>query len=164
MCVALHLERREGRVLAIHPQRAPLLQPDWHPRCVGQTLDLSTGWKLRHPETGGMLTEHLIDWTSLEGYATFSGTLVYENTLDGSPQMLEQGTWTLDLGEVHDFAEVFCNGISCGVRLWAPFRFELPLKSGLNRLRVAVTNSMANRMEGAALPSGMLGPVVLEGS
>lgn len=76
--------------------------------------------------------------------------------------MLEGGIWTLDLGEVHDFAEVFCNGKSCGVRLWGPFRFELPLKPGLNRLRVAVTNSIANRMEGASLPSGMLGPVVLE--
>lgn len=172
MCVALHLERREGRVLAIDPRRAPLLQPDWQsftpvenrPRRVVQAKDISAGWKLYHPETEAMLAERLIDWTALEGYKTFSGTLVYEKTLEATPQMLEGGTWTLDLGRVHDFAEVFCNGASCGVRLWAPFRVELPLKPGLNRLRVAVTNSRANRMEGAALPSGMLGPVMLEAS
>ena len=162
MCVALHLERREGRVLAINPQQAPLLQPNWKEKRVVQKLDISKDWKLYQKETEVILAEQLVDCTTLEGYSTFSGTVVYEKTLDVTPQMLEGGTWTLDLGEVHDFAEVFCNGKSCGARLWEPFRFELPLKPNLNTLRVVVTNSMANRMEGASLPSGMLGPVVLE--
>ena len=162
ICVALSLEQREGRVLAINPQLAPLLQPDWQPPRVVQILDISEDWNLYQKETELMLVKQLIDWTTLEGYSTFSGTIVYEKMLDVTPQMLEGGTWTLDLGEVHDFAELCCNGTSCGVRLWKPFRFELPLKPGLNQLRVAVTNSMANRMEGASLPSGMLGPVVLE--
>jgi len=69
--------------------------------------------------------------------------------------MLEKGKWTLDLGEVHDFAEVFCNSQSCGVKLWGPFRFELPLKIGANIIQVAVTNSLANQMDDLALPSGM---------
>ncbi len=166
MCVALHLDRREGRVLAIDPQRAPLLQPDWKSRRVVQTLEFSEGWKLQ-AQTGETLAEELIDWTTLVETAAFSGTLVYENTLDVSPGMGARGTWTLDLGEMRDFAEVFLNGDSCGVRLWAPFRFELPLKPGRNILRVAVTNSMFNQMEAgragdSPLPSGMLGPVRLE--
>lgn len=167
MCVALHLERREGRVLAIDPQRTPLMQPDRHFRRVEQTLEFSTSWSLRHPETDRILAEQLMDWTNLVETADFSGTLVSEKALDASPEVLAQGTWTLDLGEVHDFAEIFCNGDSCGVRLWAPFRFELPLKPGRNILRVAVTNSMFNRMEGgragnSPLPSGILGPVRIE--
>ncbi|MFQ6040276.1 MAG: glycosyl hydrolase [Candidatus Poribacteria bacterium] len=172
ICVALRLERREARVLSINPQRAPILQPAWREERVIQRFDISTGWKFTPPaprtqgvhweEIEVILSEELIDWTTLEGYSNFSVTVVYEKTLDVTPQMLESGTWMLGLGEVHDFAEVFCNGISCGVRLWGPFRFELPLKPGLNKLRVEVTNSMANRMEGASLPSGMLGPVVLE--
>jgi hypothetical protein len=168
ICVALYLTRREGRVLAINPQRVPILQKfcnfcyDWKEKRVIQTLNISTGWKLYEKETEAILAENLIDWTTLERYNTFSGTLVYERMLDVTPQMLESGTWTLDLGEVHDFAEVFCNGKSCGVRLWGPFRFELSLKPGLNRLRIEVTNSMANRMESKSLPSGMLGPVALE--
>ncbi|MBC8228624.1 hypothetical protein H8E77_03635 [bacterium] len=162
ICVALSLEQREGRVLAINPQRTPIQQPDWQAPRVVQTLDISEDWSLYQKETKVMLAKQLMDWTTLEGYSTFSGTIVYEKILDVTPQMLNSGTWTLDLGEVHDFAELCCNGISCGVRLWKPFRFELPLKSGLNQLRVAVTNSMANRMEGASLLSGMLGPVVLE--
>jgi len=162
MCVALCLERREGRVLAINPQRAPILQPGQKEQRVVRTLDISEGWKLYHPETEKMLSEQLIDWTTLEGYNAFSGTLVYEKTLDVTTQMLESGSFSIDLGDVCDFAEVFCNDTSCGVRLWQPFQFEVPLKPGLNRLRVAVTNSMANRMEGASLPSGMLGAVVLE--
>ena len=166
MGVALHLERREGRILAIDPQRAPILQPDWKPRRVGQTLDFSEGWKLQ-TKTGEPLAEQLIDWTTLTEHTTFSGTLFYENTVDVSHEMRAQKTWTLDLGEVRDFAEVFLNGDSRGVRLWAPFRFELPLKPGRNTVRVGVTNSMFNQMEGgragnSPLPSGMLGPVRLE--
>jgi len=166
MGVALHLERREGRILGIDPQRAPILQPDWKPRRVGQTLDFSEGWKLQ-TKTGEPLAEQLIDWTTLTEYTTFSGTLFYENTVDVSHEMRAQKTWTLDLGEVRDFAEVFLNGDSRGVRLWAPFRFELPLKPGRNTVRVGVTNSMFNQMEGgragnSPLPSGMLGPVRLE--
>jgi hypothetical protein len=135
---------------------------------VVQPLEFSKGWTLQ-TETGEPLVEELIDWTILEGYATFSGTLFYENTLDVSHEMRAQGTWTLDLGEVRDFAEVSLNGDSCGVRLWAPFRFELPLKPGSNSLRVAVTNSMFNRMEAgragnSPLSSGMLGPVRLHKS
>jgi len=162
--VALRLERREGRVLALNPQRVPLLQPDGKEKRVLQTRDISTDWNLCEKETEAILAENLIDWTTLEGYKTFSGTVVYEKTLDVTTQMLGSGTWTLDLGEVHDFAAVFCNGKSCGVRLWGPFRFELSLKPGLNRLRVEVTNSMANRLEGVSLPAGMQGPVVLEQS
>ncbi|MFH1006270.1 MAG: glycosylhydrolase-like jelly roll fold domain-containing protein [Candidatus Latescibacterota bacterium] len=163
MCLPLHLERREGRVLAIDPGRAPkLLKPEERRRQMGQPVDCSDGRVLRHPETEEILAEHLADWATLEKMADFSGTLAYEKALDASPKMVDRGTWTLDLGEVHDFAEVFCNGISCGVRLWAPFRFMLPIKPGANVLHVSVTNSMANRMEGAALPSGMLGPVRFE--
>jgi len=169
ICVTLRLERREGRVLAINLQNTPVLQPDWQPPRMLQTLDISDGWKLCNAETGEVLSEKLIDWTKLEGYDRFSGTLVYEKELNVTPQMLDNGTWRLDLGKVYDFAEVFCNDISCGVRLWVPFRFPafssvgLALKPGINRLRVAITNSMANRMGGESLPSGMLGPVALRG-
>ncbi len=103
-----------------------------------------------------------MDWTTLEGYDKFSGTLIYERTLDVTPQMLNSGTWTLNLGAVHNFVEVFCNDASCGVKLWGPFRFGPKLKPGTNTLRLAVTNSMANKMENASLPSGMIGPVTLE--
>ena len=162
MCVALHFERRQGLVLAIDPKQAPTLTPDWQPASVVQSIDISEGWKLSDPETGAVLGSDVKNWTELERYDKFSGTLVYEKILNVTPQMFGNSSWRLDLGDVHDFAEVFCNDVSCGVRLWGPFRFELPLKTGNNTLRVAVTNSMANRMEGAALPSGMMGAVLLE--
>jgi len=161
--VALNLSPRESRILAINPKAEPVLQPDWSPMNVVQTLDLSKGWKLYNPDTKELLAESLIDWTTLDGYDKFSGTLIYEKEVEISSQhMIQDGKYILDLGEVHDFAEVCCNGKSCSVRLWKPFRFEVPLKKGFNSLNIAVTNSMANRMKDAALPSGMLGPVTLE--
>ncbi|MFC1716753.1 glycosylhydrolase-like jelly roll fold domain-containing protein, partial [Candidatus Poribacteria bacterium] len=162
ICVPLRLERRQGMVLAIDPERGPILELGGKLTEVARTIDVSTGWRLLHPDTGKLLASDLVDWNILDGYDKFSGTLVYEKTLDTTSQMLDDGKWTLNLGEVHDFAEVFCNDVPCGVELWGPFRFGLALKSGANTLWVAVTNSMANRMGNASLPSGMTGPVTLE--
>ena len=162
MCIPIRLERRQGMALAIDPEGKPNLAPNARPASVIQTMDISTGWKLLHPETGKVLANDLVDWTTLEGYGKFSGTLVYEKTLDITAQTLDSSEWTVNLGTVHDFAEVFCNGVSCGVKLWGPFQFRIPLETGSNALRVEVTNSMANRMNDATLPSGMMGPVTIE--
>lgn len=153
--ISLHLERREGLILAINPESEPILSKDWETSGIIQKLDISTGWKLRDPEKGLVLGEDVRNWTEIEGYRKFSGTLIYEKTINITQETLDKGKWTLDLGEVHDFAEVSCNSQSCGVRLWGPFRFELPLKIGANIIQVAVTNSLANQMEDLALPSGM---------
>lgn len=160
--VPFRLERRQGMVLAVDPESSPVANPNAQLTSIAQTIDISTGWKIRNPEAGNIIAEDLIDWTKLEGYESFSGTLVYERSLNITPQMLGSGSWRLDLGEVCDFAEVFCNDSACGVKLWGPFRFELPLKQGSNKLQIHVTNSMANRMENAALPSGILGQIILE--
>ena len=48
--------------------------------------------------------------------------------------------------------------------MWAPYVVRVPAaiwRAGANRLEVAVTNSAANRYEGAMRPSGLLGPVTL---
>jgi hypothetical protein len=149
-------------VLAINPKHGPVVKPDISPIAATQMTDISTGWRLLHPETKEVLANDLVDWATIDGYENFSGTLTYERILDVTPQILDGKEWALNLGKVHDFAEVFCNDLPCGVRLWEPFRFEIPLKSGQNTLQVSVTNSMANQMEKASLSSGMLGPVTLD--
>lgn len=70
----------------------------------------------------------------------------------------------LDLGQVGEIARVWVNGADCGVGMWAPYRFDLtgPVKEGENELRIEVRNSMANRLEDAGRPSGLLGPVRLK--
>jgi hypothetical protein len=97
--------------------------------------------------------------------------------------------WVLDLGAVHESAEVFVNGQSAGILWCKPYRVAVGhlLKPGENTLAVEVVNLMANRIrymdrneipwkkyffvnidykefsaaEWSVLPSGLGGPVSL---
>lgn len=100
---------------------------------------------------------------------TYSGIGVYSQVVHLDEAQLGQKT-TLDLGRVLVAAEVLVNGHSAGVRLAAPFRFELDqwLRAGDNTIEIRVANTIAphytvtNRVENlGATESGLLGPVVL---
>jgi hypothetical protein len=98
----------------------------------------------------------LEDWSSW-GLDKFSGLLDYDATFIlqsvGRPMRL-------DLGTVHNAAEVFVNGKSCGMRLWAPYEFDISdaVSEGTNHVRVRVAN-LINNSYGDATESGLRGPV-----
>jgi len=50
--ISLHLERREGLILAVDPKSEPVLSRDLGTPETIQKLDISTGWKLRDLEKG----------------------------------------------------------------------------------------------------------------
>jgi hypothetical protein len=63
----------------------------------------------------------------------------------------------LDLGDVHELAEVKVNGKSCGIVWCPPFRVAVTgaLKPGENQLQIEVVNFWPNRLIGdASLPPG----------
>lgn len=123
----------------------------------------------------------LAPWESL-GLHEFSGGLIYETEFNWDGCV--ENAW-LDLGEVGIAAEVWLNGVSLGVRLWAPYRYRAGcnLKKGENKMRVRVVNTLANsisasyadrrsptsardmhvescaRFKPGALRSGLMGPV-----
>jgi hypothetical protein len=133
-----------------------------------------------------VVTKELSDWSksadTLIRY--YSGTAAYETTLNWSSHLNKKEIW-LDLGTVHNIAEVFVNGTSCGVAWTAPFRVNITkcLKRGSNTIRIEVSNTWANRLIGdrlmppgkritntiapyrldgkPLLPAGLLGPVIL---
>jgi len=92
------------------------------------------------------------DWRRALGDG-FSGHADYsvEFILDGQPR---SEPW-IDLGEVRHVAEAWLNGVPLGRRSWLPYRFSAPsLRRGRNRLRVRVTNTLADAIvseEGEAL-------------
>ncbi len=47
--------------------------------------------------------------------------------------------------------------------MWQPYTLDIGayLKTGRNELVIAVTNSLANSIDHDALPSGLIGPVVV---
>jgi hypothetical protein len=114
----------------------------------------------------------------------YSGTAVYSNRFDYYSQ--KGKTVWLDLGTVHNLAEVYVNGIDCGIVWTAPFRIDISkaVKKGENTIRIEVVNTWNNRLVGDShlpkekritstmypfkmegkplLPAGLLGPVVIE--
>ncbi|MGB0743243.1 MAG: glycosyl hydrolase [Opitutales bacterium] len=121
------------------------------------------------------------------GVRHFSGVATYRNRFDFSQQSGQRVF--LDLGQVHALAVVSVNGQTIDTLWRAPFRLEITdqLAAGLNMLEIKVVNTWVNRLIGdkqvpkeewicdivpadppwykpksKLLPSGLLGPVVLQ--
>lgn len=158
------------------------------------TVDLSTGpWQLGLTGTGQSPATLDLDgiaaWSGPDVTAPsaevryFSGTGVYHRELEIESSFLATADRVLlELGEVHDLAEVRLNGLPVGTAWTYPFTLDITeaLRPGTNRLEIAVTNAWANRLIGDAagggserpgaqvfrpdaspLPAGLRGPVRL---
>lgn len=83
--------------------------------------------------------------TELGDYARpdFSGSLRY--AIDLALQSVGDERVVIDLGEVFETAELLVNGRSVGRRAWSPYWFDVTpaVRSGMNRLEVRVTNTLA---------------------
>ncbi|MDR1380495.1 MAG: hypothetical protein LBJ47_03345 [Tannerella sp.] len=81
----------------------------------------------------------------------FSGTAKYERSVRIASADLDKGKRiALDLGELHDIAELEINGQPAGV-LWSPpYKTDITpfLKPGANKIAVYVTTNWANRLIG----------------
>jgi hypothetical protein len=142
-----------------------------------------------HGAPSGLSLPQLVPLNALPdpGIRYYSGTATYTSILDAPPDWFSGDSQLhLDLGEVHDIAEVLVNGQNAGIVWWPPYSVDVTqlLKPGTNRIEVRVTNSWLNRMigdsrpgaapvttspgamkagprSGALLPSGLQGPVLV---
>ena len=110
------------------------------------------------------------DWRdhALESY---SGAVVYRKQVQ-VPAASLGGKVLLDLGRVHATAAVRVNGTPAGIRLAAPYAFDISdlLRAGENSIEVTVHNTLANHYsvgyptnfvyDGQTV-SGLFGPVTL---
>jgi hypothetical protein len=127
-------------------------------------MPITGPWTVRFdPKWGGPETAEfkvLESWTARpeEGIKYYSGTGTYIKTFRYSADSLKPGQRVLlDLGEVKDIAEVRLNGRQLGVAWTKPFRVDMTnaLKTGENKLQIAVTNQWPNRLIGdGKLPPG----------
>ena len=172
------------------PQALPPQAPAFREKTV---LEMDRWWDVTFRQRGGESAVEtfsvLNDWTGNSDPVVryFSGTAHYASVLsvpEGALKDLSEAR--LDLGTVHVMAEVLVNGHSAGVLWRQPFltRDILPwLHEGENSIEIFVTNLWVNRMIGdrrqgekpvtrvrrfydagdPLLPSGLLGPVRLQG-
>jgi hypothetical protein len=129
----------------------------------------------------------LQDWTHCkeEGIRYYSGIATYRKIFD-LPRISGKNVY-LDLGKVHEIAEITLNGKKLGVVWCAPWRIDISeaLKAKGNQLEIKVANLWPNRLigdsakpleeritwtaeghpyeeESILLPSGLLGPVLIQ--
>jgi hypothetical protein len=122
-------------------------------------------WRPEDPAGSALALPAPGDWAQVDGFRTFTGTVVYRGVLELDAAQAREARF-LDLGAVGEIAEVEVNGQGLGVSAWAPYvvPVEGSLRAGENRVELRVSNSMANAYDGLELPSGLMGPVVLRRS
>ncbi|WPU92364.1 glycosyl hydrolase [Mucilaginibacter sabulilitoris] len=159
---------------------------NWSVQIPVQTL--TGAWKVQfNPKYAGpekaVIFDQLEDWSKREenNIKYYSGTASYSQSFTWN-NIAKSGIW-LDLGSVENLAEVYVNGINCGVAWAYPYQVNISkaLKKGVNRLKIEVSNTWANRLMGdhalpekervtwtnavyrlegrSLLPAGLLGPV-----
>jgi len=117
-------------------------------------------WTVDFNGLGGMTNRlelsKLADWTTLPGLKDFSGTARY--TLEvGLPANLtdKKQAAFLDLGQVHEVAQVWINGTDAGQVWMQPYQVEVTglLKPGKNKIQITVANLLWNYAAGLTLPT-----------
>jgi hypothetical protein len=158
------------------------------PNDLPAALTLGPNWDLKligNDKDGKEWTEHihgapLQDWSLSQNLRYFSGHGHYSIDADIPQNYLRPGlALQLDLGEVHDVAEVWINGKKIDSLLMRPYQINVApyLKAGSNHFEIVVVNTLRNRLVGDGIagdphfvmflrriffmPSGLIGPVRL---
>jgi hypothetical protein len=155
--------------------------------------EISGSWQVQFDENwGGPAStkfDQLIDWTlnSNKGIKYYSGKATYSKTFDLTDSVMkDKSEFYLDLGQVHELAEVRLNGVDLGVLWTKPFRVNITsaIKTKGNKLEIDVVNLWPNRLIGdeflpenerytktnirkftkssQLFPSGLIGPVEIK--
>ncbi len=160
----------------VSPKEIPLalaLGPNWDLNLVGNDKDGKEWTKQIHAAP-------LRDWSLSQDLRYFSGHGHYTLDIQIPTLYLRPGlALELDLGEVHDVAEVWVNNKKVDTLLMRPYRVDVApyLKTGSNHFEIVVVNTLRNRLVGDGMsgdphfamflrrvffmPSGMIGPVRL---
>lgn len=188
--VPLRLEARDA-VFVVFRDKATSMQMNLLPPIRTTIADLKGPWNVEfQPGRGAPKTaefQALSDWTANAnaGIRYFSGEATYSSTMTVPTGALAQGAHLeLDLGKVHELAEVLVNGKSVGVAWKPPYRVDITeaAHEGSNTLAIKVVNLWPNRLIGdqqpgmkkvafapnstytahdPLLPSGLIGPVTV---
>jgi hypothetical protein len=166
----------KDRVSLVPEKDIPLaltLGPDWDLNLVGNDKDGKQWSEQIHAAP-------LRDWSLSQNLRYFSGQGHYGLDVQIPQPYLRPGlALQLDLGEVHDVAEVWINNTRVDSLIMRPYRVDVSpyLKVGNNHFEIVVTNTLRNRLvgDGASgdphfvmfqrrvffMPSGLIGPVRL---
>ncbi len=159
---------------------------------ITQIARIDGPWDMSFAEESGgpgnVIFQTLDNWSKRpeKGIKYYSGIAVYKTSFD-LPQklVLGQNRLSLDLGIVHNLAQIYLNGKDMGILWCNPWQVDITnnVQDKDNRLEIHISNLWPNRLIGdmnipvdqriawttwnpykkddALLPSGLLGPVTL---
>ncbi|CAG7622418.1 hypothetical protein PAESOLCIP111_02424 [Paenibacillus solanacearum] len=153
------LERRQSAIFRIDPAAEPERLTESQRLDAHMAAVALTQWQVEAP-TLPAVPKGIGPWADEPLLAQVSGTALYRSSFELSG-IRSSSSMKLDLGEVHEIAEVWVNGHSAGVCMWHPYTLNITpyVNNGHNEIAVRVTNSLACRFDGKSLPSGLIGPV-----
>lgn len=126
----------------------------------GTQRTIATNWTVKFLEGGPVLPpsstvrfKEMRSWTELtassgDDVKNFSGTASYSTTFPFSAQGQRADAWILDLGKVHETAQVFLNDKMIATLIGPTYRVTVPAAAlkPANKLEIRVSNLMANRI------------------
>lgn len=159
LAAPLNIERRGSMVFIVDSDQKAVAKEQTTVSVITEKLELNTKWMI-----DGKPVQTLESWVNWDGMESFSGTVIYQNQflLDEKDSIAKV---ILNLGEAYEIVNVTVNQNKIGVKMWAPYRFEINpnyLIEGVNHFFIEVTNNRANEMDHARLPSGLIGLVSFE--
>lgn len=114
-------------------------------------ISLQNNWNATFEE--GWDTPKTIELSELKSLTELENKAVkhYSGTVSYTKEILYEGknkNTIIDLGQVANIAELWCNGVKIGTRWAPPFTFAMGnnLKKGTNQLEVKVTNTWRNQL------------------
>ncbi len=156
--VPLSLKANEAVFVVFHKLTKMPFQTIARP--VENTLTtLSGGWQVAFPPNLGAPASAslpaLRSWSenANDGVKYFSGQATYSKSFDLTALSKGKHLW-LDLGDVHELADITLNGKHLGTLWNPPFQIDMSgaVRRGRNRLEICVTNLWVNRLIGDAQP------------
>jgi hypothetical protein len=150
----VYLQLKPGESCILQTSPTVITGPAWqYEETSGEPVAITGNWTLKFVEGGPTLpqpiqTADLKSWTELGGddVKAFSGTGSY--TISFNKPAGTAAAWKLDLGKVHEEAEVYLNGAKIATLIGPQYMFTIPsaqLKA-TNQLEVRIANLMANRI------------------
>jgi hypothetical protein len=149
--IRLQLQPGESCILKVAVSEINVPPYHYYKKGTG-IVNINGEWTVEFLEGGPELpatykTKNLGSWTDVgESQKNFSGTAKY--AIEFKMPKAKTGAWLLDLGKVHETAEVFVNGKRITALIGPVYQVVLS-KNQLkkkNKLEVVVANLMANRI------------------
>jgi hypothetical protein len=172
--ILLNFEPYGSQVVIFSKRKTPLPNT---PARIGSAsaIDLNSDWRVTFGKNAPVSMNALRSWTEDEATKYFSGTAVYERSLNVAPNLLQKGSLLkLDFGEpvslefevqrngmrtyldapVKEAAVVYINDQRAGALWCPPYSLDVTpfLKAGENKLKILVANTAVNYMAGRRLP------------